>query len=370
MGFETVEIVILSLFCLLNFYYCKTNKINLYNKTNVKVSFKTYDRIFLIISMSILAFMAAFRENNIGNDTYQYFLDYQLNDAFDFENRYEPGFVVLSGVFKIISNSPYNIIIGSSVISFLLYYKFISIYSRWYFFSVILFLLLGFFDTSMNIMRQVLAVGILLQGYQYILNKKFIPFVITVILSATFHYSAFIFIFAWWICKIKPSDKNLTIIIIGFLILSTVAFSSILNSLLGIFTLYEEYQNSIFGQGQRIGALFQSAILVILLFVAYYLRKQNRCKFTNIGLDSVFMLCFIGMLIQLLSYNMSVIARFAVYFNIFQIILIPNLLIQLPLKKRYYYATSVFFLANVYTWIILMYRPEWNVVYPFKFHFF
>ena len=47
--------------------------------------------------------------------------------------------------------------------------------------------------------------------------------------------------------------------------------------------------------------------------------------------------------------------------------LLPNALHVLPKERRVFYTPIIISLLYVYYMIILIYRPEWNNIYPYSF---
>ena len=82
--------------------------------------------------------------------------------------------------------------------------KFISKHSEDVVVSLVMFICLGLFTFNMNGMRQCIAMSICLLAYDCIKNKKFIPFALLILLAMSFHKSALIFAFAYFVAFMKP----------------------------------------------------------------------------------------------------------------------------------------------------------------------
>lgn len=364
MEFYVVEFLILGLylFLILRLEYRNANSPVLDSRSLYSTE-KTYLRIIFIF----LAILVMFRENSIGNDSIAYFRGFQRTSEFG-DTRYETGFAVLLYLSKRISHYPYTIFITSGAIAMFLFYHLIEKYSKWFFMSVILFVFLDFFELNMNIMRQGLAMGVICLSYKYLLNKKLFKFITIVLIATLFHSSAIIFLISWFIYRLKLNFKNLAFSLCG-LIVAYIMFDLVLANLFWGLDQYEDYRETIYGEGGRIGALFQASIYILLLIIVLIIRRKiGTKKFTEHHLDGLFYLCFAGAGFLLISFNMSVVGRIAFYFNIFQLILIPNILKLTTEKRRLNYVIVLILALNIYKWTILIMRPEWNIVYPYKIH--
>lgn len=362
MPFLIVEIYLLILYLviLISFRYISSTlsipKYKIQKKENIA---------YLNFAFVFLAFMVMFREEHIGNDTFAYYYGYLTYDS-NTDSRYEPGYLFIYKICKFFFTTPYAIIFVTGGLSMLLFYIFIRSNSNWMFMSIMIFVFLGIFDANMNIVRQAIATGFTCYSYKYLKNNHLLKFLICIGIAVSFHATAIIFIIAWWFRKIKIS-KSIIFLALGVTILLYILFSILLSKVLILFTQYDGYQDSIFGQGNRIGALFQTSIYVILLInilLIYYLVGKKR--FQNGNFDFLILMCIIGTIIQFLSFKMSIIGRIAMYFNVFQIILLPNLIMLVSPKNRIIISGSILFFLNAYYWTTILLRPEWNIIYPYR----
>lgn len=323
------------------------------------------DNFFLMCVMSILAFMSMFRGEMIGKDTSTYIRVFSLHTPFDFNDRMEPGYILLCSLIKLLTSNPNAIIIVTGGISIFLFYDFIKKYSKWYFMSVMYFICLGFFDSSLNIIRQSIAVALTTYAYKYIQEHDLKKFILTIITAASFHVTALIVLPVYFIKGIKMNTKNICLIVV-ITFISYIGFSGILNYTLRYIIGYADYVGSIYGESGKIGALFQVAIYIIILLSTLYIRSNiGSIKFEKSELAFPFYMTLIGTGILILSYNMSIFGRLSQYYLIYAIILIPNILKYAKSQVRMIFALISLLSINIYYWTILILRPNWNAVYPY-----
>lgn len=362
MSFVIVELYLVILWIILEIYYSK----GIYGECNRKKFLKKVQISYLNYSFLFLALMVSLRHQSIGNDTQVYFEGFKQYIPNMTDTRYEPGYKFLCDLGKTLSNSPHIIIVISGILSSGLYYFSIRKNSGNPIMSVMLFVFLGFFDDSMNIMRQAIACAFVLLSYNYICKNKFVGFVSCILLAASFHLTAIIFTLMWPLRKFKVNKKAL-LILFGGIILIYIGFKSILALVESVFIQYENYQNSIYGEGAKFGALFKATnygCLLIMVIIAYLVIGQS--KFKTLKLDFIILMCIIGFAIQIISFQMSVIGRIALYFNAFQLFLIPNLISAIRnLENRQIIVVSTFLILNIFYWTVQLLRPGWNVIYPY-----
>ena len=183
--------------------------------------------------------------------------------------------------------------------------------------------------------RQWIAVAILFYSIVYIKNKKFIPFLILVILATTIHRSSFIFILSWWIFRAKISIKWM-IIWLSLSILFSFIVQQLLNSLLGSFGstviqaklnmyLNETYNAEVNEQHNFLFTLIRGVgnklfVLIISLFIF-----RKRLKDVEIrGLINIY---WTGALLYFVTIPISLaLMRFSFAFDIVYIILIAYII--------------------------------------------
>lgn len=321
---------------------------------------------FLIFIFLFLGLLIILRDENIGNDTIEYVRSFNRYRIWDFNNRFEPGYNLLQSVTKILSNNKFAILMSCGTITILLFYNFIKRYSKYYFLSIVFFVFLGFWGQSMNIIRQTLACAIIAYSYSFLISNKLFKFIVSVLIASTFHSTAILFLSAWFIKSIKLTTRNILYALIGVIALYA-SFSTVLQYTFMINDSYEGYSNSIFGEGNRTGALFQASCYVGLVIFALIIRNRAGVQtFRDNGLDTPFILCFIGAAILFMSYNMSIFGRIAQYFNIFQLILLPNAIRLLKVKQQYVVTSLLFIYVNLFFWITQILRPDWNRIFPYQ----
>lgn len=312
----------------------------------------------------MLAFfiVAGFRDFSIGVDTKQ-FINAFNSIIEGHDTRYEIGFIYLCKIIGYFTSDAGWLLIfvsafGCTTIGYLIYKE-----SDNALLSVLLFMFLNFYFLSMNMMRQWIALCIVLLGYEFFLSKgKDKSFLAVCIFAALFHKTAICCALLLLVKKMKKlhySDLFLLVIIL----ISAVFFvfsSKLLPLALAVFD-YKEYLTSQFVKGSDIAGILLFAVTSLLMIITYYYGhvKDEENK-------EYFLIICLAVLIFSLGIKISILDRIANYFYIFTIFKFPSVLSSIKIKNNEivikYSATILFF---IYWIVICLYRPEWYGVIPY-----
>lgn len=198
---------------------------------------------------------------------------------------------------------------------------FIKQYSKLPWLSIYLFLTLQFFAHSMNLLRQSISVAFFLIAFPMLKEKRWISYSILMIIGGFFHNSAFIFLLIGLFLHIKNSWEMMGIIGSLFLLIyfkMDVLFEFLLEH---VFVSYSSYFNSVYWRGNSIKyCIVPSIYFILVLFARKKLLKQS--KENNLYINSAF-LTFLNYLFITKHF---ILERFAVYFFILSIVIIPEII--------------------------------------------
>lgn len=198
--------LLLILIVALGIYLCEVKK----SERNTK--------LFLGITSVVMIVVSFLRADNVGIDYIQY-SDYfaQMREggwAFFIgeQNMYrsEIGYSFLNYLVSLVTGNVHVYMLVVAIITvgltaFLLYK-----YSPIPWIGMFVFLTFGFFGNSLCFLRQSLGIAIFLLAIPHLKNKKIIPYMLLVLLSATFHKSMLIMIPIYFLAQIKIDWKPIT----------------------------------------------------------------------------------------------------------------------------------------------------------------
>lgn len=295
---------------------------------------------FLMLSFFILLFVAGLRSIEIGTDTSNYAMFFLAGeDMTSYYKAFEYGWTYLNlFVYKL--GLDYQWIIFLSSCFFLLpLYGGIYKQSKKPLFSVCLSYLLFYYCYSFNITRQMIAVAIVLYGYQYIIQRNILKYSLTILLAFCFHSSVFIALPIYYINKIKLSPVIACSLLVSTFLLGSTNIKFLLLFLSSIVGNYEEYIHALVSNGETV---FSASRMLLNVFFAFIICVADR---NNIYLKII----FVGIMMMNLLAIQPAIARISYYFVAAQVIFYPNMDLKYLKKYRpliklsvYLYALAVF----------------------------
>lgn len=326
-----------------------------------------YALIFLVY-VYLLAF-AVFRSEVVGNDTLAYIDIFKSvaasKDFPEYSNRYEYGYLIYNKLCSLISKNPQTVIIITGIITTTCYIIFINRYSKSIAISLLLFIFLRFYDDTLNVLRQCLAMCVIFYSFKYLSNRNFLKFCICIILAYLFHKTSIVFITAWWITSMKLNKRNILIFSIVAIVLS-VQFGLVFQEALAIFETYSYYADGIYFGDTRFATIINLIIQSLLFAIAYTIYNINESRVSRND-EIMLMLWLTGICILIVSTQFNLFDRIATYFNVFSIIALPNMLVKIKNRSnRVIIETSILILLLSYYVVILEYRPLWNRIFPYE----
>lgn len=317
--------------------------------------------------------LSALRDSSIGNDTMSYLsiFDRIKLGQLDIQNtNFEIGYIKLNQLTAYFFTNIQSILVVTSILIYLGYFFFIKKNSEAPIFSVFLFMSLGYFGNSMNVIRQQLAMSIIFFAWHYLNKNKIIIPVCLIIAASLFHNTALIFLLAIFIRKVKVNKISLSVLFF-ITVIGYVAYQPLLQIFLKIFPMYNSYLGSIYmAGGVRIASVMNLFILILILLAGLIFKPDENSKDFTYSLWNTWTLyIMISIGLTVLSFNFNLIARSAEYFSVFSIVYIPLLIKSIKNKNlKILLVFSLMMLGTMFFFFIQVYRPEWNVIYPYKFY--
>lgn len=318
-------------------------------------------KLFLITCFLILGTMSALRSENVGVDTITYVNMYPSLTV-QGNSRIELLFRALCDVLNFINDNPRTLLIVTGYTITAGFCLFIYRYSKAPFFSVFLLIVFNHYFISMNLMRQMLALVIVLTALP--LCKKNKPlFVFFVCVSALFHYSAIVLILYVVLYDIKYSNKFRNLVIAGTA-LSVLLLPFGLNIVFKFFPQYKiMYMGTDHLNGNTFGTIFEIIRLVGIMIFLKMNGYQKLDKENSFQMNMILM----AIVLQVFGTQANIIARVAEYFSIFEIIAIPNVFKSIKFSsQKNFQLFVVLVVAILYFVIVSVFRPGWHGAIPYE----
>ncbi len=305
------------------------------NKTNNRKKFY----IFSVCSILVMVLLAGLRDYSIGIDTLNYYnkaaywkgavestslIDY-LNKYFSFGYS-EPLFAILLGVIaKLTGNFTVFLIICHAIILSCVYIGIVRLkeYINPVFVLILYYLL--YFNHSLNMIRQHMAMAIVFVALVDVLNRKQVRYLIFIFLAVLFHNTAVIafglLVIYWIINYNKGKLENIGIkhrFLFTVVSLSAVVFlfAPIINFLVDIGALNEKYLY--FLNNRTEPALIASGVVVIGLLAVFLFRKEITEKYKDANFFALTSICYL--ILMQLSLTVAYGRRIALHFALADLI--------------------------------------------------
>lgn len=315
--------------------------------------------LFCIIIFLQWFVLAVFRAETVGWDTPTYIEMFtHLNSNPGTEERYEPLYIGLNLLIGKISLNYIALFIAIAVIA---YYGILSTIYRmssivW--FSIFLFVAFGFFNFSINILRQTLALSFVMISLRYIVSRELLKFLGVMTIAAMFHYSALIFIITYFLYKIHISLRSYIIFWICCAFLAFIVFPKFASSLISSMKLYAHYFNPDDNSGYGMLAMLTATSVGCLILKPTQLNPTVKLWYV---------MMYIASGLQLISIQVSIFVRIIMYWQIGMIFIFPALLQHLYRPVNRYIVFSIAFAASIiYYYLYVTTYSEVNGTIPYK----
>lgn len=267
-----------------------------------------------------------------GTDYFGYMRNYYITpplnkflSIFSLDIHGELGFVFINSIFRTF-NIKFEIFAGIiALITMILIYRFIKRYSKLPIMSLTLFYVLYYLVYVLSGIRQGLAIAIFIGiGIELYREEKYKIFILVILIAATIHSSVLIVLLILPIDKYKVSYKFYGAIIAAAIFIMICNIDMTIIKLLPQ-TLYTKVL--MYWDSRNIPLMAFANRLVtfsIVLFFSSFIKEENE----EIKLfKKLYIASFVLYIITIKSVTIS--SRISLYFKVFEIILIPNIIVQL-----------------------------------------
>jgi transmembrane protein EpsG len=322
----------------------------------VSINSISLNKIYVLGSLLPLALISGLR-SNIG-DTYFYKHAFEVNN-FKWEQVKEQeniGFWIYQLLLKKFTDDPQILVFTTAIITNILIVFVFMKYSRHFELSAYVYITGGLYLVTMNGIRQSLTAAIIFMATRFIINGNFFAYALIVIFASTFHESALILLPIYFLVRFEAWSRTtlMLLVIAVVIVLGFDQFSSIL------FSSLEDTQYGHYKDFQEGGAnVIRVAVFGSPLIIAFFGREKLREIFPES--DYIVNMALIGFVFMIVSTQNWIFARFNIYFEMYQLILV-GWIVKLFHKKEqrfvylgiivcyflYYYYESVISLNIIY----------------------
>lgn len=352
---------------------------------------------FVFVVFGIMTLISALRASTIGIDLdLHYAKNYELISSvnwsdipiFAVSKQYEVGYCYFTKLLTYISTDVQFYIIFTSVVIYGVHGYFFYKKSEDVILSSSLFMFFCLFYMYMNIVRQAIAVSILLMAYLIFSESKkkihnYVVFVLLVMLASALHSSAILCLIYLLFDKLNFTKIHMLLgIVVTALIY--VGYSSVYKFVLSILGGNDKYSSYLDSEEYGVGYMNLQSIYYVIItlgafLLGYYILvwkdKTSHKLFAKqeykVKSNESFMLymSFIAFACRLLIFKMSIITRFTFYFIPFVLILYPYAISKFKRRSnRIILNLTVYGVCLIYfVWVTLSNADTLYGVVPYEF---
>lgn len=297
---------------------------------NSQVGTTQYNKARTVLAVFVtivLILQSGLRHVSVGPDTYNYYChfieDIHLSWSAIFQNFIDvyllgvgkdAGYVVFEKLFSLVSSDYqiYLIFVATlffSPLMFLIYNNTKRMEDIWL--SVLIYFSLFYHFFSVTGIRQTVATSFCLIAYNYIQQRKIVPFFIIVFCGAMIHKTALIFLPFYWIAPIRQVNKLFFAAMILFPVMCIMGYQ--FTTQLALLSGSENYIGYA-DEGSR-GAYNLIMFYIFVALVVFWKYRKNYCFLESHS--GIFNAVSLGLILLPLSFNSPNLVRLAQYYSIF-----------------------------------------------------
>lgn len=296
-------------------------------------------RIITLGFWGALVLVMGLRGSTVGSDTWNYLFNIYDNAEYYllYRDAGEEGFFLYNYILDSIGVGKQGYLFIYAILVSAAFSHFFYKYSQNVYVSFFLHLTIGLFAVSMSAMRQTLAVCLTLFAFDCIVQRKFLRFVIIVLIATSFHSSALCFLPIYFLNRLQIDSvrnwkeqikiKNLKIKLVVFVTgtLLPIFVSDSFTELISAF-VPERYSYAIDHALQhQLNPLLVVVNFLVPISCLFVLNKNNLMKQKTQHIYLILMiLSGINIIVNILAMNINLFNRFSFYFLVYNMLLIPN----------------------------------------------
>lgn len=308
--------LLISIYIFISIFFVLTYSTNKWHRVNIS----SRQLVFIVVSFAVLLFFHCSVEINSVEDLWSYEICYKeaaslpwsnFSDAF---RTKEYAFNYLSKFVSCISDEFRLFLVIYNIILFSIYYITFKKYSVNVPLSIVCMILVVYFQ-SIFVLRQHLAISVLLLSIPFIINKKIIPYLLICLLAFNLHFSSLVWLPVYFIYNIK-NDKML-LLLIGIMAIVIIFLGNYLNDIFNFIGAdYSSYIES------RTSTSLTVKLIKIICLVLYGLTLRSAIFEQGINrlITVLLFLCTIG---YVFAPPVALVDRMLTYYNISFIFAIP-----------------------------------------------
>lgn len=328
----------------------------------------------IFLSFVIPFILFAFRDASIGIDTKTYlaYLDQIHNLSFSqvMDNRrFELGYTIFCYVVTRLSNYKFIFLIITSLIMNFLYARSIVVLSPMPLTSTLIYFFVSNFLYNLNILRQGIAVGIVLFSMQYLRDQQYKKYFWAIVAASLIHTFTIIFIPLLLLAKLVRKKRQILIFCVIGTILIFITLQVVYEIVQRFFPHFVYYFKNDFHNNRNFGITSLAyVILDIFLFISLIMSYEKYEKKNKELINILCMSVSFGAASLIMINKFGIYERIARVFHAFLLLAVPYAAIGIKNKYTRYVILLVVLMCTFIYYVYLIGTNAYLIV-PYKFFF-
>lgn len=322
--------------------------------------------LYYSISCVILVVFIGLREG-VGTDFYSIYVA-GFNEVIETgESRFEPGFTLLIHLCAWLTKDYHLFFFLSSALTIGLSYLAIYRFSENVLLSLFILLFGGFLSYSVNAIRQMIALAIILNAVGALRDRRVLIYAAYILVAATFHVSALLFLVVYPLVFVRCNYKK---VVLGLGVIWLLG-DYLLNASEPLVRLISPHLASYFlpgGPFSKVGDYdIANLVLCSMAFVLYIILGVNLKEKNDDYLGRAFLwVIVLGVLVCLLSGRLFILSRVAIYFSGFAVLYMPYAFANASNRKIAQKCLALYVALLILSFIYLYMYVGMNDLLPYQ----
>lgn len=297
---------------------------------------------YLTLCCIELILLAGFRGYTIGADTETYLkaLDYYGHYSIRtlltmkpvWQYTFETGYFALMKLNILFGLGKTGFLFIVALIIYIPIFVAIKKYSPYPYISILCYFAFQLFGYSLGIFRQMIAISILLCGWRYLVERRFVKYLLVVGLAMLFHTTAIVALALYFLYGVKWKNISLFLPVAEITLLvfgrSVVMFAM---------KLLPKYAGYVGGQYDIQDSSYTMLLIWNTIFFASIIFSKKENSNEQLAISALILTACL----QCAAYSMGIFGRIVPYFSIYTIFAIPNILRNIEKRRRAVVALGV-----------------------------
>ncbi len=258
-----------------------------------------------------------------------------------------------------LSDSPITFFIFSSILIYFSIFRYVKKQQERIMLSVMCFLLSGIYFTSLNIVRQFIAIAIVLWGWKFLKERKMLPYIGCCIFASLFHLSSLIMVVFYFLQYINITKKSF-----GKILVAAICATPIIKVVFEFIVVNTRYSYYLNNKLYVVDYDLAGTVYAILL-TAFAFWRYKECE-KKTGFDFLFKMLLCYDVVICMSYFIPLCNRISIYFKLFIFLdMLPMLITSFAARRKKVLLTLMCFAFMGATTFYLYYINGNSGVFPY-----